>query len=199
MNIILTGASGQVGREIKAVLLTADNFSLTSLSHQNLDITSMKAVRKAFKLYQPDIIINAAAYTAVDRAEQEPEKSYSVNVTGARVLAQECSKINIPLIHISTDYVFDGSNQQPYTELDHVSPLNIYGKTKWDGEDIIRKILSRHIIIRTSWVFAQYGKNFVNTILHLSKVKSHLSIVSDQYGCPTAAPHIATAIFELIA
>lgn len=196
MKVLLTGANGQVGNEIK--LTVPLHIELISLDRQTLDITSAEGVKKVFDQYKPDLVINAAAYTAVDKAEQEKELAYAVNVTGSLNLAVECKNVHIPLIHISTDYVFDGTSVQPYIELDQTAPLGVYGKTKFEGEEAIRANLNEHIILRTSWVFGYFGNNFVKTILRLAKQHQTLRIVADQYGCPTAAENIADVIWQVV-
>lgn len=196
IKVLLTGANGQVGNEIKRKV--PDFVDLISLDKQALDITSMTAIELAFVEHKPDYVINAAAYTAVDRAEKEPELAYAINATGVLHLADKCHKASIPLIHISTDYVFDGNNQKPYKETDAVSPLGVYGKSKWEGEEAVRHTLQRHIILRTSWVFGYSGNNFVKTMLRLAKEQFTLRVVSDQYGCPTAAGDIAATIWQMM-
>lgn len=141
--------------------------------------------------------MNAAAYTAVDKAESEQQAAYLVNETGAENLAHACKQIGIPLIHISTDYVYSGEQQQPYTESDVTDPLNVYGASKLAGDKVIANILDEHVILRTSWVFGQHGNNFVKTMLRLGKDRDELGIIDDQHGCPTAAEDIADTILRL--
>lgn len=196
IKVLLTGANGQVGSEIKRAV--PDFVDLISLDKQALDITSMDAIQSAFAEYKPDYVINAAAYTAVDRAEKEPELAYAINATGVLHLADECHRASIPLIHLSTDYVFNGNADKPYRETDLVAPLGVYGKSKWEGEVAVRHALGQHIILRTSWVFGCVGNNFVKTMLRLAKEQETLRVVSDQYGCPTVAGDIAQAIWNII-
>lgn len=196
IKVLLTGANGQIGREIKRTV--PDLVKLYSYDKQSLDITSVDAVKAIFVECNPDYVINAAAYTAVDKAEKEPELAYAINATGVLHLADECHKASIPLIQISTDYVFDGQHDKPYSETDMAAPLSVYGKSKWEGEQAVRHILSQHIILRTSWVFGYFGSNFVKTMLRLARDQAVLRIVSDQYGCPTAAKEVALAIWQII-
>ena len=196
MKILLTGANGQVGKEVQ--IAAPKEFELIALTHQTLDITHAESVENICNYYQPDLILNAAAYTAVDRAEKEPEHAYAVNATGVRHLADMCKHYQIPLIHLSTDYVFDGSKDEGYTEEDTTSPLNVYGKTKLAGENIITSQLDQYIILRTSWVFSEHGNNFVKTILRLDKEKKELRVVADQVGCPTSAKNIAEVLWKII-
>ena len=168
------------------------------LSHAQLDITQYDAVQKAIDTHHPDIIINTAAYTKVDAAEDNAEQAYAVNCIGAKNIAQACEKNHIPLLHLSTDYIFDGSKNTPYLETDLASPINIYGKTKWQGEQAIRAHCKKHIILRVSSVFGQHGQNFVKTILRLAREKETLRIVADQTMCPTPARAIAEALLTMI-
>ncbi len=194
--ILLTGANGQVGKEIQ--IHAPHDVMLISLDKKNLDIISKEAIRSVFSKHNPDYIINAAAYTAVDKAETEPELAFAVNSIGPQNLAESCKKNNIPLIHISTDYVFDGTSKVPYKEDDPVSPLGVYGKSKFEGEQAVRQILNQHIILRTSWVFSLHGHNFVKTMLRLFKERETVKVVDDQIGCPTAASDIAKCIWQII-
>lgn len=198
MKIVLTGANGQVGQEIQTELPKELVATLIPLSHQSCDITSSVSVEDMYRFHQPDLILNAAAYTAVDRAEEEPEKAYAVNAEGVKHLVNICQKFNIPLIHLSTDYVFDGRKNTSYHEEDVAGPLNIYGKTKLAGEELIIQSMKEYIILRTSWVFSEHGNNFVKTILRLATEKKELRIVHDQMGCPTAAKNIAKTIWEIV-
>lgn len=200
MKIMLTGANGQIGSEVQRKFNTDDSkeWNLIALNRGSLDITDDNAIQSIFTKFQPDLIINAAAYTAVDRAEQEKNQCYAVNVEGCKNLAKSCQEFAIPLIHLSTDYVFNGDKKLPYIETDAAAPLNFYGQTKWQGEEVVRQHLSQHIILRTSWVFSQFGQNFVKTILRLAKEQSILRIVDDQIGCPTSASDIADVIYQTI-
>jgi dTDP-4-dehydrorhamnose reductase len=196
IKVLLTGANGQIGSEIKRS--APDFVTLYSYDKRTLDITSIDTVKTVFAECNPDYVINTAAYTAVDQAEKEPELAYAINAMGVLHLAEACQKASIPLIHISTDYIFNGHHNQPYSETDVAAPLNVYGKSKWEGEQAVRHVLPEHIILRTSWVFGYFGKNFVKTILRLARDQDLLRIVSDQYGCPTAATDIALVIWQII-
>lgn len=197
MKILLTGANGQVGHEIQRETFPSQ-IELIALTREFLDITQFDNVVKVFKQYQPDLIINSAAYTAVDRSEIDQVQAHLVNSEGASHLAKACNEFNIPLIHLSTDYVFDGKAHIPYTESDKTEPLGIYGQSKWMGEEAIRSQLKKHIILRTSWVFGHEGNNFVKTILKLAKDRPILRIVKDQIGGPTSAKDIAVTIWKII-
>lgn len=196
MKVLLTGANGQLGCcfidkfPIDWILLATDS--------QQLDITDNLAVNNFINENRPDVIVNAAAYTAVDMAEDEQDLAYQVNTIGPKNLAIAAQKYNAKFIHVSTDYVFDGSKNIPYTEEDTTNPINIYGKTKRNGEVAILNNNPSAIIIRTSWVFSEYGNNFVKTMLKLASNKSELSIINDQLGCPTYAGDIADTILTII-
>ncbi len=196
MKILLTGAKGQVGSEI-VKLCAQEKINLIPLTHLQCDIADLDDVENNLKQYQPDIVINAAAYTAVDRAETEPDKAYAVNTQGPANLAAICAELSIPLIHISTDYIFDGNNSKPYIEEDSAAPNGVYATSKWQGEQAIREICQKHIIVRVSWVFGAEGHNFVKTILRLAQEREELKIVADQFGCPTYASHIAQALITI--
>ncbi len=196
MKLLITGANGQVGSEI-VKLCVLEKINIIPLDHQQCDIADLNAVENNLKKYKPDIVINAAAYTAVDRAETEPDKAYAVNTQGAANLATVCAKLSIPLIHISTDYIFDGNNVKPYTEEDTAAPNGVYAISKWQGEQAVREICKQHIIVRVSWVFGAHGHNFVKTILRLAQEREELKIVADQFGCPTFAGYIAEVLIHI--
>ncbi len=195
-NILVTGANGQLGNEIK--LLSSDhktfNFFYTDID--NLDITDTNAVELFLKTNDIKHIINCAAYTAVDKAEDEFEKAYKINVLGPENLKNNAEKLDIPLLHVSTDYVFDGKNYKPYLETDDPNPQGIYGRTKLDGEKSISDY-KKSLIIRTSWLYSSFGNNFVKTIIEIAKQKSELSVVVDQIGNPTNASDLASAILQI--
>lgn len=195
-NILITGASGQLGTALQSHPL-AMSFNLIPLSRTFLDITNPDSITNAIEVYAPSIIINAAAYTAVDKAESEPEQCARINRDGARFLADACQQHQIPLIHLSTDYVFDGTAATPYKETDAVNPINVYGKTKLKGEQEIQARCDRHVILRVSGIFSTYGQNFLNTILRLARERVELGIVADQLTCPTPANAIAGALYAL--
>jgi len=196
VSCLVTGAAGQVGKELQAGA-DARDFTISFLDKQNLDITQHDRVAETIHSIAPNVVINAAAFTDVDGAEANPERAFSVNRDGAENLAQACRSCGIPLIHVSTDFVFDGSEKRVYVEDDPVSPLSIYGRSKAEGETVIRNHLTEHIIVRTSWVFSAHGKNFVKSIMRLAGQEKELRIVNDQVGGPTAAQDIAEALLHL--
>lgn len=198
IKILLLGANGQVGRAISELAQQDQSrFEVVGMDSRQLDITREKSVHDTIGETKPAIVINAAAYTAVDQAEQEPQKAYAVNRDGAGYVAGACAHYDIPLLHISTDYVFDGKKPTPYLETDPANPINVYGASKWHGEQAIRQAVDKHIILRTSWVFGVYGKNFVYSIIKLAKQREELRIVNDQHGCPTSAAAIAATLLTL--
>ena len=194
--LLLLGADGQLGQEVRR--LAADRgLALTALSRQELDITRRGAVLRAVDQGYGGVI-NAAAYTAVDKAESEESRATAVNGEGAHNIAEACQDSGAALIHISTDYVFDGSKGAPYREDDAVRPLNAYGRSKLAGEEAVRRALPAHAILRTSWVFSALGANFVKTMLRLGGERAELSVVADQFGCPTPAAALAEAILLVV-
>lgn len=195
MKILLTGANGQVGREIIAQALSP--IELLAFTKAELDITDWQQVKTVVDCYQPQLVINAAAYTAVDRAEQESTQAFAVNSEGVKNIAQICRIYDLPLLHLSTDYVFDGQKKGAYIEDDPHVPLNIYGASKAAGEKILQETWEKHIILRVSWVFGRYGHNFVKTILRLATQQAELKIVADQWGFPTAASDLASTLLVL--
>ncbi|RRO01992.1 dTDP-4-dehydrorhamnose reductase [Pectobacterium aquaticum] len=196
MKILLTGANGQLGRCFQDRLPA--HWQIWSTDASELDITDLKQVEAAIAHYQPDAIVNAAAYTAVDKAESEPVLAEKINVTGPHNLATVAHEKGIRLVHVSTDYVFDGHATTPYIESSTTNPLSVYGKTKLAGEQAVTKAAPDSIIVRTAWVFSEYGNNFVKTMLRLAKERDALSIVADQRGCPTYAGDLAQAIISLL-
>ena len=195
--ILLTGAGGQVGHEVKR-LAAEQGRPLTGLTRAELDIADGKAVDRIFAQAQPALVINAAAYTAVDKAEQEIEAATRANRLGPAVLAAACRDRHIPLLHLSTDYVFDGEKDGAYGEDDPAAPTGIYGLSKWQGEEEVRAALKEHLILRVSWVFGPHGNNFVKTMLRLAAERDELRVVADQHGGPTSATHIAHALLTIV-
>ncbi len=191
--ILLTGVNGQVGHALQRAL-SEQNVHYISLDRTQLDLSDTDAIRRAVQAFKPDLIINPAAYTAVDKAESEPELAYAINAAAPQVLAQEAEKIGARLIHFSTDYVYSGTKSAPYVEEDPTQPLSVYGKSKLAGEDAIRAVGAPHLIFRTSWVYGAYGKNFMKTILRLAAERDELRIVADQFGAPTSSSSIADAV-----
>jgi dTDP-4-dehydrorhamnose reductase len=198
MRILVAGGKGQVGSALSRQGLE-QNLDLIALGRQDLDITSADSIAAVFAKYEPDLLINAAAYTAVDKAESEPELAYAINETATAILADACAERDIPMLHISTDYVFDGTKDSPYVETDPVNPIAVYAKSKEAGERALRERLERHIILRTSWVFGLEGNNFVNTMVRLAKDRDRLTVVADQFGGPSSARGIAEALLTIAA
>lgn len=195
--ILVTGANGQVGQELRHTL--APLGEVIGVSREQVDCSDPEAVRQMMRSQQPDVVVNAAAYTAVDRAESEPDLAQLVNATMPEVLATAAQSQGAKLIHISTDYVFDGRQSRPYLETDGVNPLGVYGATKLAGEEAIRSACELHMIIRTAWVYGVQGKaNFVKTMLRLGKEREELRVVTDQIGAPTWAKDLAQAIATLL-
>jgi dTDP-4-dehydrorhamnose reductase len=193
MKLLVLGAGGQVGHELSRLPWPAD-YRIAAFDRAAVDITQGEAVAAAFECERPDIVINAAAYTAVDRAETEPDAAWAGNCAGPGHLAAACHAAGIPLIHISTDYVFDGSKPGPYREDDPVNPLGIYGHSKEAGDRAVREALPEHVILRTAWVYSAHGHNFVKTMLRVAAERPVLRVVADQTGSPTSAADIAGAI-----
>ena len=198
MRILLCGAGGQVGTELRR-LAGPNGWELVATDRPVLDIVDRRAVEAAVAVDRPQIVINAAAYTAVDRAESEPAEAWAGNCEGPANLAAACRAAGIPLIHISTDYVFDGSEDAPYVEDDPVNPLGVYGKSKEAGERAVRDALAEHVILRTAWLYSAHGHNFVKTMLRLAETHPSLRVVADQVGSPTSAADIAAAIATIAA
>lgn len=196
MRILVCGASGQVGLELVG---RAGAYGLEALgvTREQLDITDSHRVANLVDQYRPGLIINAAAYTHVDNAEKQSEQAYAVNRDGVTNLAEAARQADIPLVHISTDYVFSGEADKPYRETDPVAPTGIYGASKLAGEVAIQAALVRHVIVRTSWVYGVHGNNFVKTMLRLGQQRDALSVVADQFGCPTQAGSLAKALLQL--
>jgi dTDP-4-dehydrorhamnose reductase len=197
MKILLLGKNGQVGFELQRTLAPLGD--VTALGRQELDLTQAAAIRSTVRWFKPDLIVNAAAYTAVDKAESEPELAMAINGTASGILAEEAALLKATLIHYSTDYVFDGAKKTPYTEQDTPNPINTYGKTKLAGEEAIGATGADHLILRTSWVYSLRGHNFLLTILRLAADRDELTIVNDQHGAPTWSRMIAEATAQIIA
>jgi dTDP-4-dehydrorhamnose reductase len=195
MKIFLTGKDGQVGFALHKKLVSLGEVIATNRDELNLE--NPDAIRAFIEKIKPDLIINAAAYTDVDKAESEIELAHQLNAEAPKILAEKASELNIPMIHFSTDYVFDGLKNEPYVESDQVNPQSVYGVTKWKGEEGVRNH-KKHIILRTSWVFSSHGENFLKTILKLIQEKSSLNIVNDQKGTPTSADAIVDATYKIV-
>lgn len=197
MKILLAGSGGQLAQELQPILLSSGE--VIAVDRTRLDLSQPESIRQAMAEIQPNLVVNAGAYTAVDKAESEPELARAVNGIAPGIFAAECEKLGASLIHISTDYVFDGSQGSPYLETDSTNPLGTYGKSKLMGEEAIRQAGNRHIIIRTAWVYGNGGKgNFVKTMLRLGKEREEIRVVADQIGSPTWTGDLAAAIAQII-
>jgi len=196
MKILLTGRNGQVGHELEGAL--APLGEVFSFDHKQLDLADPIAIVSRVREVKPDVIVNAAAYTAVDQAEKDVEQAMLVNAAGPGFLAAEAQAVGALLVHYSTDYVFDGTKTTPYTEDDPTNPLSVYGKSKLAGEKAIQAVGGRHLILRTSWVYGPRGKNFLLTMLRLAREREELRVVDDQRGAPTSSIAIADATAEIL-
>ena len=196
MRILLTGKNGQLGRCFQDVL-KGTNHELHAYGSDALNIADAQQIIDVVQQIKPDIIVNAAAYTAVDKAETDSENAYIVNATGPELLAKQAADLDVPFIHVSTDYVFDGSAAQPYLPTDQTNPQGVYGASKLAGELNVAAACEKYIILRTAWVFSEYGNNFVKTMVRLAKERDELGVVADQYGCPTYAGDLAQAILQI--
>lgn len=197
MNILIAGITGQLGQQLQRALAGAGQ--ITGCGRDTLDLAQPETIRRVMREVKPDLIVNAGAHTAVDRAESEPELATAINATGPGILAEEAHKLGATLIHISTDYVFDGIISRPYLETDPTNPLGVYGKSKLAGEEAIRAAGGHHIILRTAWVYGALGKsNFVKTMLRLGAERQEIRVVADQVGSPTWTGDLAGAIGQLI-
>ncbi len=196
--ILVTGANGQLGNELKVIAKNYLNYKFLFVSKEELAIENTEAVKEFFTTHLINYCINCAAYTAVDKAELEKENAFLINAVAVSTLAKICALSNTQLIHISTDYVFDGTSTQPYKETDKPSPVSLYGQSKLQGETLALQYCSSVIIIRTSWLYSSFRNNFVKTMLRLMKEKEFINVVSDQIGCPTYAADLALAIMQII-
>ncbi|MCI0599468.1 MAG: dTDP-4-dehydrorhamnose reductase [Beijerinckiaceae bacterium] len=194
--VLIFGAAGQLGRETLA-LANSRGIEAIGYDRNKVDITDFDSLESAILALKPRLVVNAAAYTAVDRAEFEPEAAYAANVIGAEAVARAAALRQVPVIQLSTDYVFDGTKTGAYVETDPLAPLGVYGATKAEAEARVRETNSRHFILRTSWVYGRFGSNFLKTILRLSRETDELRIVADQRGCPTATADLAEAILAV--
>jgi len=197
MKVLITGKNGQVGSCLVSQLIDIPSIDFLALGREELDITNAEQVNEVVNKYQPTIIINAAAYTAVDKAESEFGLANAINNVGPKNLAKAASNVNAAILHISTDYVFAGNKDGLYTEGDEVNPQGVYGKTKLAGEQSVAQECDAHIILRTAWVFSEYGNNFVKTMLRLAQTRDTLGVVGDQFGGPTYAGDIAKALINI--
>ena len=199
ITILVTGGNGQLASCIKDVQKQYDDLNVIYTNHLELDICDLNQIQTFFKSNpQINYCINCAAYTAVDKAETESEKAFEINATGAKNLAQVCNDHGAILIHVSTDFVFDGEKNKPYTETDVANPISVYGASKLQGELEIQQALKQYFIIRTSWLYSEYGNNFMKTMLRLAETRDEISVVSDQIGTPTYAGDLAEIIIQII-
>ena len=196
MKILITGSTGQLSRELQLAL--AGEGKVLALGHKLLDLAEPAQIRRQVRLLRPDLIINAAAYTAVDPAQDDRDRAFAVNAIGPGVLAEEAAALGVPLIHYSTDYVFDGRKNGPYSEEDVPAPLSVYGASKLAGEQAIQAVGGDHLILRTSWVYSLHGRNFLLTMRHLLQERDALSVVDDEIGAPTWAGMIAQVTAEIV-
>lgn len=198
--LLLLGANGQVGHALQQALRAdhAPAFDLVALTRNELDLTNLAAVQAAVLRHKPDWIVNAAAYTAVDKAESEPAQAHAINAALPTALAQFAQQVGAALVHYSTDYVFDGHAAHAYVETDAVNPQSVYGQSKWAGEQGVAAHCARHLLLRTCWVFGAHGGNFLKTMLRLAQQKTALRVVADQWGAPTSAHLIAQTTLALM-
>ena len=198
MIILITGSKGQLGNELKLLEMKFPEYQLTFTDVEELDITDMQAVSAFFNILHPDVVLNCAAYTAVDKAENEPDLALRVNALAVRNLSNACGEFNALLIHISTDYIFSGKGYRPYVETDTPAPVSSYARSKYAGETQMLSSCRNGIIMRTSWLYSAFGNNFVKTILKYGRERGKLNVVFDQVGCPTYARDLALAILQII-
>lgn len=197
MKVLVTGATGLLGGEVVDVLKSR-NIECRGIGSKDLDITQEGKVHKYIKAYRPDAVIHCAAYTDADKAESEPEKCRAVNALGTAYIAEACREIDTKMVYISTDYVFGDDGDRPHEVDDPVYPLNVYGQTKWEGEEAVRRILRKYFIVRISWVFGEHGNNFVKTMLRLGQTHKEISVVADQFGAPTYTADLAPLLCDMV-
>jgi dTDP-4-dehydrorhamnose reductase len=196
MKLLVTGTSGQVAQSLLEAGLAA-GINVVALRRPQLDLGVPSSVRHSITDVRPDLVVSAAAYTAVDKAESEPDEAMRINAAGAGCVAETCHKLGIPIVQLSTDYVFDGAKPGAYLETDPTGPAGAYGRSKLAGEFAVAAACQHHVILRTAWVYSPFGNNFVKTMLRLAATRPEISVVDDQIGCPTYAPHLAQAILEI--
>ncbi|MED3830831.1 dTDP-4-dehydrorhamnose reductase [Priestia megaterium] len=195
--VLITGANGQLGKEL-VELFTAKGFEVYGFGRDKMDITNQAQVQEVISTLKPNIVLHSAAHTQVDLAESEPDQAFLINAYGTRNVAVAAEAVGAKLVYVSTDYVFDGTTDEPYNEFSPTSPLGVYGKSKLAGEQFVRDLHSNFFIVRTSWVYGKHGANFVKTMLKLGQERKELSVVADQIGCPTYTLDLAHAILELV-
>lgn len=197
MKVLVTGATGQLGWDVVKELKKR-NIECCGTGSKELDIIDREAVMHFIEAYHPDAVIHCAAYTAVDKAEDEPEKCRDVNVNGTAYIAEACRAVDAKMVYISTDYVFGDDGDKPHEVDDPVHPLNVYGQTKWEGEEAVRRMLQKYFIVRISWVFGEHGNNFVKTMLRLGQTHKEITVVADQFGAPTYTADLAPLLCDMI-
>ena len=197
VRVFVIGADGQIARSLREAALSAPDIVFGHSVRPGVDLLRPETIGPAMATFAPDMVVNAAAYTAVDRAESEPDRAFVINRDGAGAVAAAAAALDAPIVQLSTDYVFDGGKTTAYVETDPTEPQSVYGRSKLAGEQAVARAAPRHIILRTSWVFAPFGGNFVRTMLRLSQSQERLRVVDDQVGCPTYAPDIAAAILSI--
>lgn len=199
MRIVVTGASGQLATALGEVAAACPQVELVAIGRPELDLERMETIGPAVAAARPDIIINAAAYTGVDAAEDEPDRAFAINALGAGEVARAAAAAGAPVIQLSTDYVFDGSSSLPYDEEAPTNPLNVYGRSKLEGEQLVRAAARDYVIVRTAWLYSPFGRNFVKTMVELARTRDEIPVVADQRGSPTSALDLADALLKLAA
>ncbi len=197
MRVYVIGGEGQVARSLREAAARDETIVFGHGARPDVDLAKPASLQRAVADFRPDVLVNPAAYTAVDKAESEPGAAFALNRDGARLAAETAARHGVPIIHLSTDYVFDGAKSEPYVETDEVSPRSVYGRSKLEGEIAVSNANPQHVILRTAWVYAPFGGNFVRTMLRLSAERERLTVVDDQIGCPTYAPDIAGAVLAV--
>ena len=197
MRVFVTGAHGQVAQSLREAAAADPSIVMGFAARPEVDLARPESVLPAMEAFRPDLVVNPAAYTAVDRAEDEPELAFAINRDGAAAVAKAAARLEVPIIHLSTDYVFDGAKAEPYVESDPIAPIGVYGRSKAEGEMAVAQANGRHVILRTAWVYAPFGANFVRTMLRLAGERDVLRVVDDQIGCPTYAPDIASVVLQI--
>jgi dTDP-4-dehydrorhamnose reductase len=197
MKVLVLGTPGQLGHELMRAAWPSE-LEIAGVGYPDFDVGREADVRRVIADHAPDLVINATAYTAVDKAEGDRDAAFAINRDGPLFIARDCARRGIPMVHVSTDYVFDGAKDGAYVEDDQINPLNIYGESKAAGEQAVRETWERHVTLRTTWVYAAHGANFVKTMLRLGAEREEMSVVADQYGAPTAAADLAAAIVAIV-
>jgi dTDP-4-dehydrorhamnose reductase len=197
MRIVVTGKTGQVARSLIERASASGSVEVVALGRPELDLLDANSIAKSIAAARPDIVVSAAAYTAVDRAEDEPELAHAVNAVGAKRVAEAAAEADAPVIHLSTDYVFGGTGEEPHGEDDATGPLGVYGQSKLAGERAVMAANPHHVILRTAWLYSPFGSNFVRTVLELASERGEIPVIADQWGNPTSALHVADGILRI--